>query len=110
MANYVLGHVVNVRFPNQENIKKSTVRPAIIVEDLEDEVEVVFMTCQTSQQKHYPDSFIVKKDSKEGKILKLTCDSLICPDRSFQVKKIRLFERTNGPCSEELLNKILEFL
>jgi len=107
---YSLGDVVNLEFPNQENGKKSTYRPAIIVEDLENEAIIIFVTKQLHQQPLNPDSFVVDKDSDEGKQMGLGYHSLICPRRQEQIRKILINPPPRGRCSQEMIEKLEEFL
>lgn len=107
---FSVGDVVNVPFPNEEDSTKSTLRPAIISEDLQDEVELVFISKQTLQQRHYEDSFIVTEKSPEGKAMGLTFDSLIAPKRTVTLKKICITPPIRGKCPTFILSKILSLL
>ena len=103
---YEVWDVTNVpAYPNQENSREVTARPAIIIEDLQDEVSVCCLTSQLHQTANYKYAFLVKEDSPEGKQMGLTFDSLIVLDRIFQMNKIRLAGNI-GSCPQSVINKI----
>lgn len=101
-------------FRNQENPKESTYRPAIVVEDLQNEALVCFMTKQIKQQRNNPDSFIVQMSSPKGQQMGLTYDTLICPSRTMQIPKTIIIPPKRGiyPTDEldELLNLVEKYL
>lgn len=106
---YTIGDVICVKyFPNQEDKSKGTLRWAICVEDLGSKVRIIALTKVLKQQKFYPKSFIVLKDSDDGKSMGLAYDSLIIPDRVTDVAKEFCF--VNGKCSPTLLSKILSLM
>ena len=109
---YKRGHVVRVMFPNQEDKNQATYRWAIIIEDLVDEVNLVFMTKKLNQQSRYPSSFTITKSNNpvEYNQMGLKFDSLICPSRTYIVKKIRLDPPPQGTCSERIIDKIFDVL
>ena len=107
---FSFGDVVNVPFPNQENRFESTLRPAIVIEDLVDEVQIIFMTCETCQQSRYPNSFIVPETSVEGVAMGLTCDALIAPSRQFTLPKIKIHPRPRGRCPQNIIEQIVDAL
>lgn len=107
---YEVWDVTNVpAYPNQENSREVTARPAIIIEDLQDEVSVCCLTSQLHQAAKYKYTFVIKEDSPEGKQMGLTFDSLIVLDRIFQLKKLRL-AGVNGTCPQSVIDKIEEIL
>lgn len=107
---YEVWDVTNVpAYPNQENSREVTARPAIIIEDLQDEVSVCCLTKQLHQAINYKYAFVVKEDSPEGKQMGLTFDSLIVLDRIFQMKKIRL-TGVIGSCPQSIVEKIEEIM
>ena len=84
-------------------------RPAIIIEDLQDEVSVCCLTKQLHQAAIYKYAFVVEEDSPEGKQMGLGFDSLIVLDRIFQMKKIRL-ANVIGTCPQSIVEKIEEIM
>ena len=107
---YEVWDVANVpAYPNQENFREVTARPAIIIEDLQDEVSVCCLTKQLHQAANYKYTFVVKEDSPEGKQMGLGFDSLIVLDRIFQLKKFRL-AGVIGRCPQSVIDKIEEIL
>lgn len=92
-------------YPNQENPNETTARPAIIIEDLQDEVELCCLTKQVQQASKYKYYFIVKKDSSEGIQMGLTFDSLVVIDRTIPLKKFRKRDFPISPfASRSILN------
>lgn len=92
-------------YPNQENSNLTTARPAIIIEDLQDEVELCCLTKQLQQASNYKYCFVVKKDSPEGKQMGLTFDSLAVIDRTVTLAKFRLSQQI-GSCPQNIIEKI----
>ena len=107
---YRVGDVVNLYCPNQEDPKQSTFRPVIIAEDLLDEIYAVFVTCQTKQSTHYDNSFVILENSAEGNSMGLTCDALICPSRTANLRKVLIHPPKRGVCPDSILDRILEHL
>jgi hypothetical protein len=106
---YTIGDVICVKhFPNQEDKSKGTLRWAICVEDLGNDVRIIALTKVLKQQKFYPKSFIVLKDSSDGKSMGLIYDSLIIPDRVTDTSKE--FCYLNGKCPPDILNKIIRLI
>ena len=101
--------VIVPAFPNQENSSQYTSRPAIILEDLQDEVSIFPITKKLKQKERYKYCFIVKKDSEEGKEMGLQFDSLIVLDREVSVSKYRLLSKI-GSCPESIIDRIEELL
>ncbi|MCJ7446550.1 MAG: type II toxin-antitoxin system PemK/MazF family toxin [Bacteroidales bacterium] len=107
---YEVWNVVNIpAYPNQENPIETTARPAIIIEDLQDEVELCCLTKQVQQVSKYKYCFIVNKDSPEGIQMGLTFDSLVVVDRTVSLKKIRVIYKI-GSCPQNIIDKIEELL
>jgi hypothetical protein len=107
---YEVWDVTNVpAYPNQENFREVTARPAIIIEDLQDEVSGCCLTKQLHQAAKYKYAFLVKEDSPEGKQMGLTFDSLIVLDRILQFKKLRL-AGVIGSCPLSIVEKIEEIM
>jgi hypothetical protein len=96
-------------FPNQENNKECTARPAIVFENLQDDVEVFPVTKQIQNQAKYKKTIFVSKDSFEGREMGLTFDSIIILDRKSQLKKTRLV-RKMGICPQTIIDRINEML
>ena len=96
-------NLVGVQFPNQENIRESTFRPAIILEDLQDEVEICPVTTVLTQSNRY--KYFVKVDfpSSDAEKMGLTATSLIILDRKATIKKIRLFPKKWGDCPDSII-------
>lgn len=102
--------VVNIpAYPNQENYHQTTARPAIIIEDFQDEVLICPLTKQLHQEKKYRYTLKVLKNSNEGIQMGLTFDSLIVLDRTASLKKFRLAQKT-GSCPQSIIDKIEEML
>jgi hypothetical protein len=102
--------VVNIpAYPNQENPSETTTRPAIIIEDLQDEVELCCLTKQVRQASKYKYCFIVIKDSPEGIQMGLTFDSLVVIDRTIPLKKFRLSLKI-GSCPQNIIDRIEELI
>ncbi len=95
--------------PNQENHQKTTTRPCIIIEDLEDKVVICPITKQLHQADRYDYSFVVEKDSEEGQAMGLSFDSLVVLDREVESYRFRLHKKM-GECPESIINKIEELL
>ena len=96
-------------FPNQENLKETTTRPAIIIEDLQDEALICPITKQLHQAANYKYTIQVNKNSVEAKQMGLTFDSIIVLDRHTTLKKIRL-RSTNCSCPQIIIDKIEELI
>jgi len=107
---YEVWEVTNIpAYPNQEDSREVTGRPAIIIEDLQDEVSVCCLTKQLHQAANYKYTFVVKEASSEGKQMGLTFDSLVVLDRILTIKKIRL-AGIIGTCPQSIIDKIEEIL
>jgi hypothetical protein len=107
---YEVWDVTNIpAYPNQEDTKEVTARPAIIIEDLQDEVSVCCLTKQLHQAANYKYAFVVRKDSAEGQQMGLTFDSLIVLDRILTLKKLRLVGNI-GSCPQSIIDKIEEIM
>lgn len=107
---YEVWDVTNIpAYPNQENLREVTARPAIIIEDLQDEVSVCCLTKQLHQVANYKYAFVVKKDSEEGRQMGLTFDSLVVLDRIITLKKLRL-TGVIGTCPQSIVEKIEEIM
>jgi hypothetical protein len=106
---YTTGDVLCVEyFPNQEDKTKGTIRWAICVEDSGTKVKIIALTKVLEKQIKYPKSFVVLKDSPDGKSMGLKHDSLIVPDRATETSKE--FCYVNGKCPPTLLSKILSLI
>ena len=94
-------------FPHQENKNQGEARWIILLEDFVKTVLIVPLTKQTQQISNYPKSFIIKKDSPEGKQMGLPHNSIIMIERVTEMSKFVISKATQcGVCSEELLEKI----
>jgi hypothetical protein len=96
-------------YPNQENPNETTARPAIIIEDLQEEVELCCLTKQLYQASKYKYCFVVKKDSPEGIQMGLTFDSLVVIDRIVTLPKFRLYYQI-GTCPKSIIDRIEDLL
>lgn len=107
-----VGNVIRLPFfPHKENKNEGECRLAIIIEDLQDKYLVAPLSCQTHQQRHHPNSFIILEKSKDGLLMNLTCDSLVMPKRASQISKKFLKEKDYvGDCDEEMVDKILKLI
>jgi hypothetical protein len=107
---YEVWDVVNVAaYPNQEEPSETTARPAIIIEDLQNEVLLCPVTKQIHQAQNYKYTFLVKKDSDDGKLLGFEYDSIIVLDRCVQLNKNRLCGK-KGICSDYIIEQIDKIL
>lgn len=107
---YEVWDVVNIpAYPNQENPIETTARPAIIIEDLQDEVELICLTSKLGQAINYRYCFVVKKDSPEGNQMGLTFDSLVVVDRTVPLNRIRLSHKI-GTCSQNIIDRIEDLI
>ena len=97
-------------FPNQEDNHQTTARPAIIIEDLQDQVVICPITKQLQQEQNYQYTIKVLKDSDEGRQMGLTFDSLIVLNRTATLKKIRLIYPPIGSCPQSIIDKIEDML
>jgi hypothetical protein len=103
---YEIWDVVGVpAFPNQENKKEVTTRPAIIIEDLQNEVLICPVTKQVHQSSKYKYTILIAKDSIEAKEMGLTFESIIILDRHEQLSKFRL-KHTNCSCPSNIVEQI----
>ncbi len=102
-------------FPHNENKQEGEARYAIVLEDLGNEWLLLGITSQVHHLQHYPDGFIITKNSADGKQMGLIYDSLICCGvegvrKTFTMNKKFLTIppiQKKGTCSEVLLDKIL---
>ena len=107
---YEVWDVANVpAYPNQEDYREVTGRPAIILEDLQDEVSVCCITSQLHQATRYKYTFTIKEKSPEGEQMGLGFDSLVVLDRILTIKKLRL-SGVIGTCPQSVIEKIEEIL
>ena len=83
MSKYQVGDVVFASFPFEEK-KETKGRPVVIVEVLEDESFVCMVT--GTDKSHIHRGIVVKKDSPEGKEMRLRKDSFIDADRTAIIK------------------------
>ncbi|HCI55977.1 MAG TPA: hypothetical protein PLN06_03770 [Bacteroidales bacterium] len=74
---------------NQEDYREVTGRPAIIIEDLQDEVSVCCLTSQLHQAANYKYTFLVKEDPSAGRQMGLGFDSLFFWDYILTIKNSR---------------------
>lgn len=102
-------------FPHKENKSQGEARYVIVVEDLGNEFLMIGFTSQLHQLSHYPDGFIIKEASPEGKQMGLELDSIICCGILGKRKEARLSKKLlsippiikKGTCPEDLLDKII---
>lgn len=103
-----VGDVIQIYYPNEENPNLTTFRPGIVIECDSLEALIVPMTKQLHQQKNYPESFIIEKDSADGKMMKLGYDSLIIPSRKAYFTYNRIMPYIGmGKCPAYILDKLL---
>lgn len=107
---YDVWDVANIpAFPNQENNREITARPAVIIEDLQDEVALCPITKQLHQAAIYKYTLEILKNTPEGRQMGLTFDSLVVLDRIVPLKKIRLSSKI-GSCPQPVIDKIENIL
>lgn len=92
-------------FPNQEDTKENTGRPAIIIEDLQSEVRLCPLTKQIHQETNYKYTIPINLNTPEAKQMGLTFDSIIILDRILTLKKVRL-AGVVGTCPDSIVEKI----
>lgn len=98
-------------FPHQENKNQGEPRWIILLEDHIKSVLIVPLTKQTHQIDNYPKSFIVKKDSPEGKSMGLPFDSIVMIERVTEMSTFVLSKaKQYGTCPDQLIDKINELL
>ena len=103
---FELWDVVDVpAFPNQEDKKETTARPAVILEDLGREAMICPVTSQTQQQSRYSYTIFIDKDSQEGKAMGFTFNSIIVLDRHEILSKLRL-RPTGCSCPPTIADKL----
>jgi hypothetical protein len=101
---YSTGDVIVLYVPHKEDNTIGEDRWAICLEDLGDEIIMVPLTKKTLQKKRNPKSFIIKKDSDEGKSMKLLYDSLVLVNRASRKRKLIAIK--HGYCPEKLIDKL----
>lgn len=111
-----VGDVISIPyFPHKEDKKNGEPRWAIIIEDLQNEFLLLGLTTQLHQLDHYPDGFIIQKDSIDGLEMGLIDDSIVCCG-TIQYRKEFTMKKTffrippmkkRGECSEEMLDRII---
>ena len=92
-------------FPNQEDKKQTTARPAVILEDLQREVLICPVTKQVHQVAIYTYTIYVDKDSAEGRQMGLDFHSIIVLDRHEVLNKLRL-RPTTHTCPQTIIDQI----
>ena len=102
--------VVFVSFPNQEDKSKSTNRPAIILDFINEYIKICPITKQLHQKKHYPNSILVSYNTFECKCMGLIVDSLIVVDRVELINSDRILKRPFGTCPTSIITKIRALL
>jgi mRNA-degrading endonuclease toxin of MazEF toxin-antitoxin module len=104
------GAVVQCPVPNQEDRSKFTYRTAVVLSD--DGVNCDLLICPTTssvnQAHRYSYSFVVLKNSAEGKAMCLAYDSLIMADRTGKIPRSVIKRYRNGQAPESILAKIDE--
>ncbi|HUX56660.1 MAG TPA: hypothetical protein VMV77_06780 [Bacteroidales bacterium] len=102
---YKAGDVITVPyFPHEEDKTQGESRWLICLEDLGDEIIAIPLKSETTHIKDHPKSFIIEKDSEDGKSMKLQNDSLVVPDRAQRIRKLSAFK--HGNCSDELIDRL----
>jgi len=102
---YKTGDVISVAFfPHQEDKTQGEPRWLICLEDYGNDIYAVPLKSNLSHQKHHKDSFVIKKDSNEGKLMKLKNDSLVVTDRAQRIKKVRAI--IHGECTKNLMERL----
>lgn len=106
---YTTGNVISLPFFQHEDDKNcGEARWLICLEDLQDEFIAVPLKSNTDHKEFHPNSFVIEKNSEEGKRMNLLNDSLVVPDRAKQMRKI--FASVHGSCSEVLIDKLHELV
>jgi hypothetical protein len=107
--NFTTGDVISVAwFPHEEDKTEGEGRWLICLEDLQDEFIAIPLKSATHHLKDQPSSFIIPKDSEEGKRMNLLNDSLVVPGRTRQMRKV--FAKIEGSCSMDLIDKLNELI
>lgn len=98
-------------FPHRENKEEGEARWVILLENHISTVLIVPLTKQVHQIKHYPKSFLIKKDSAEGRQMGLLHDSLVLVERVTDMSHFVISKATQkGVCPDEILDKIQELI
>lgn len=105
MAKYLVGDVVLVYFPYQDDPKTTKLRPCVIIEDLQDEGVVVKCT-KTDKSSRTP-CILISKGTPEHKEMHLTDDTYISVKEELQLKKSYIHSY-KGNCPESIMEKIFE--
>ena len=106
---YTTGDVISVAwFPHEDDKTKGEARWLICLEDLENEFLAVPLKSTTEHLTVQPKSFIIKKDSDEGKRMQLLNDSLVVPGRAGVRPKVEAL--IHGRCSDDLIDKLNELV
>ncbi|MDO9341557.1 MAG: hypothetical protein Q7T72_13670 [Bacteroidales bacterium] len=107
--NFTTGDVISVAwFPHEEDKTQGEARWLICLEDLQDEFIAIPLKSTTNHLKDQPNSFIIQKDSEEGKRMNLLNDSLVVPGRAIQRRKVKA--SIEGHCSVDLIDKLNELI
>ena len=109
VKNYTTGDVISVAwFPHEEDKSQGEARWLICLEDLQNEFIAVPLKSTTAHLVNFSKSFIIKKDSEEGKRMNLLNDSLVVPERARQ--RCKVLAKIEGHCSAELIDKLNELV
>lgn len=108
------GSLVYLLFPNEESKGKDfSVKLAIVLSINDSSIECAMVPCtsQTHQIHRYDMSFIIKKNSTEGKSMNLKSDSIIIVDRFLANVPIAIIQSIhNGIAPESVLIRIEKIL
>ena len=106
MDDYELGDVVNVYFPFEENPAETKYRPAVIIEDLDDECVLVKCT-KTEVSLHGKQCILISKGSTEGRTMGLTEKTYISVNEELIIKKYHIHSY-RGSCPDHIMALIEE--
>ena len=110
MLNLKRGSLTYLPFPNQED-KGISVKLCIVIDvEANNMVCLVPCTSSTHQDWRYLKSFEIKKDSPEGKQMKLKADSMVIVDRLDSFPSSLIKNTCEGTTPESILKKIENML
>lgn len=102
---YTTGDVIcTPYFPHVEDPSEGEARYLICIEDLHDNIIVVPLTKNLNQLDRFPKSFIIRKTSSEGQLMKIPVDSLVVPEKAKMIKKLGMYK--HGRCSDDMLEQL----
>ncbi|HTA28561.1 MAG TPA: hypothetical protein VK809_12285 [Bacteroidia bacterium] len=97
------------KFPNQENKKSYSPKPAIVLAVLVNKLRVCAITSQVHQAPNYKDTILIKENSQEIAAMNLDCESLIVLDRIEEIELANI-KFSFGTCHSNTIRTIKGFL